>query len=174
MTLESETTKTLRGKLDMKTSVVYEAPPGSPPITFHSDYLRWYNLYRRRGDKWELIEDDTTGFMIVDEPDVAVNVSQSEYFTSLQPGQAWTTSFQFQGQGKDELPLDMTVGDVFRYRFMGGKLDWWDWGDKSKHSETTVILPCYIQDGWVKEPKDNGGRPKLVVPGSNFVEFTII
>jgi hypothetical protein len=111
--------------------------------------------------------------MIVDEPDVAVNVSQDENFASLQPGQSWTTSTRVEGRQIGILPNDVNVGDVFRYVFKGVEVDWWNWGSKAEHNETIVELPCFI-DGRVVEPKDNGGRPKLVVPASNFVEFTVV
>ncbi|KAH7124361.1 hypothetical protein EDB81DRAFT_219674 [Dactylonectria macrodidyma] len=165
------------GEVDVKISVLYEAPTGSPAITFHSYPFQWwygpregYRLYRRRENTWEKIEDDTTGFMIVDDPDVSINVSQDENFEDLQAGETWTTSHRLQAQGG--LPDDTSVGDVFRYIFKGVKLDWWDWGDSSDHVETVVKLPCFIK-GQVTEPQDNGGRPKLIVPASNAVEFTI-
>jgi len=63
--------------------------------------------------------------------------------------------------------------DVFRYVFKGVEIDWWDWGDSSDHEETIVKLPCFI-NGRVVDPKDNGGRPKLIVPASNSIEFTIV
>jgi hypothetical protein len=65
------------------------------------------------------------------------------------------------------------IGDVFRYTFKGVEVDWWDWGDSSDHEETVVTLPCFIA-GRVVKPEDNGGRPKLIVPASNVLEFTII
>jgi hypothetical protein len=180
--LECEKTVAQDGAAHIKISVVYEAAPESLPITFHSlPFVSWYGpregyrLYRRRGDKWETVEDDEDDacFMIVDDPDVAVNVSQDEDFASLQPGQTWTTSRQLEGRGMGILPDDVIAGDLFRYVFKGVKLDWWDWGGKTEHIQTIVKLPCFIK-GEVVEPKDNGGRQKLVVPASNFVEFTIV
>jgi hypothetical protein len=160
--------------------VAYEAAPESSPIIFHSfPFVSWggpregYRLYRRRGEVWETIIDDATCFMIVDEPDVDVNVSQDENFASLQPGQSWTTSARVEGRGVGLLPDDVSIGDVYRYVLKGVELDWWDWGSKAEHKETTVKLPCFIK-GLIVEPKDNGGRPKLVVPASNTVEFTIV
>lgn len=108
--------------------------------------------------------------MIVDDPDVSVNVSQDENFVSLRPGSYWSTSRRLQA---GSLPTDMTVGDVFRYRYKGATVDWWDWGDSEEHAKTVVKLPCWIM-GRVIDPPDSGGRPKLVVPASNDVEFTIV
>lgn len=178
--LECEKTVALAGGAHVKITVVYEAAPESSPITFHSfPFQSWYGpregyrLYRRRGDIWETVEEDDACFMIVDEPDVAVNVSLDENFASLEAGEAWTTSKPVEGRGMGILPDDVVVGDLFRYVFKGLELDWWDWGGKTEHMETIVKLPCFIK-GKVVEPKDNGGRPKLVVPASNFIEFTIV
>lgn len=163
----------------MRTSVVYEAAPESLPIIFHTaPFGSWYSpregyrLYRRRGDIWETVEEDDGCFRIVDEPDVAVNVVQDENFVSLQPGQTWTT-LESLGEGMGILPDDVIAGDLFRYVFKGVEVDWWDWGGNAEHKDTIVKLPCFI-NGRVVEPKDNGGRPKLIVPASNYVEFTIV
>lgn len=167
----------LDGIAHVKINVVYEADPGSSPITFHSHpFLAWGNqLYRRlEGDDWETIVNDTTGFMIVDDPDVAVNVTQDKNFATLQPGETWSTYEDVRGHGLGYLPDDMAVGDVYKYIFKGVELDWWDWGGKEEHAETTVIVPCSGGKGVVQKPRDNDGRPKLVVPASNAVEFTIM
>lgn len=82
--------------------------------------------------------------MIVDDPDVAVNVSQDENFASLHAGQTWTTTHRVEGRGMGILPDDVRAGDLFRYVFKGVKVDWWDWGGKAEHTETIVKLPCFI------------------------------
>lgn len=155
-------------------------PAGSSPIKFHSaPLLAWYGpreghrLYRRRAnaDVWETIEDDTEGFMIVDEPDVYVNVVQSKDFASLHPGETWSISMDLQDATFGDSPME--VGDVFRYTFKGVEVDWWDWGDRESHVDTIVKLPCFL-NARVIEPKNNGGRPKLIVPASNSIEFTVI
>ncbi|CAM1501516.1 Fc.00g035000.m01.CDS01 [Cosmosporella sp. VM-42] len=180
VSLECEKEAPLYGIALVMVNVVYEAPPESPPIIFHTyPFISWwgpregYRLYRRQGDLWKTIQNDTTGFMIVDDPDVKVNVSEDENFASLRAGQSWTTSMPLEGRGYGMLPDDLKVGDVYRYSFKGAILDWWDWGSKEEHTETTVTLPCYVK-GMIVEPKDNGGRPRLLVPGSNSVEFTIV
>ena len=52
----------------------------------------------------------------------------------------------------------------------GAVVDWWKWGTKEEHRGTVVKLPCWVS-GDVVEPEDNGGRPRIVVPASNEVEF---
>ncbi|KAG4435771.1 hypothetical protein IFR05_008745 [Cadophora sp. M221] len=184
VTLECNKSVPLNGTETMKIIVLYEALAGISAITFHNfPFKSWhshregYRLYRRRANTnsntWEAIIDDTTSFMIVDDPDVSVHVTQDENFASLRPGQTWRTSKRLQGQGVGILPGDVKVGDAFRFVFKGMELDWWDWGGSEDHGETIVKLPCFLK-GRVVEPEDNGGRPKLVVPASNSVEFTIV
>ncbi len=91
---------------------------------------------------------------------------------TLRPGQTWSSARNLQGQGLGCIPDDVDVGDVFRFRFKGLKLDWWDWGGMEEHRDTTVMLPCFIA-GVVQKPRDNDGRPELVVPSLNAVEFSI-
>lgn len=50
-------------------------------------------------------------------------------------------------------------------------MDWWDWGSKEDHAKTMIKIHSF---GKIIEPEDNGGRPKLVVPASNVIEFRII
>lgn len=107
---------------------------------------------------------------IADDPDVEVNVSQHRDFASLQPGGCWTTSYSVDREDWD-FPSDLADSDVLRCRYKGGHVEWWDWGDSKDHSDTVVKLPCYVWSE-VTEPRDNGGRPKLVVPVSNEILFT--
>lgn len=172
--MECEATVAQGSSILIKRSVVYEAPPGSSSITIHSFWLHWNTmLYRRKGDEWKKVEDDSCSWRIMDDPDIDVNVSQHEDFTSLEGGEAWTLSYTLDTTDMGDIPRGVAAGDVFRYRFMGVELDWWDWGGKKEHAETTVKVPCFIH-GRVVDPEDNGGRPKLVVPASDFVEFTIV
>jgi hypothetical protein len=137
-----------------------------------------YYLYHRRGGSAEWgsgyePEDEEEGFMIVDDPDVSVRPAEHKDFISLRPGETWTTQRRLQGSGWTVLPKGYAVGDAFRYRFKGATVEWWDWGSKEEHADTVVTLPCWIA-AKVKDPQDNGGRPKLVVPASEFVEFTVV
>lgn len=163
------------------------------PITFRSWAIvalddsprEGFRLYRRRygndndndSDRvWEacdLDDGDEGGFNIYDAPDVAVRVVEHRDFTTLRPGESWTTSISLQGQYWSCLPRDMVPGDIFLYGFMGAVVDWWDWGNGEDHTDTVVMLPCWIA-GRVVDPGDNGGRPKLVVPYSEPVEFTVV
>ena len=110
--------------------------------------------------------------MIVDDDDISLNVAQDERFISLKPGESWVTSQHLQGTGWTGMPSDMANGETFRYVFIGAVVDWWDWGTKVEHEDTTVKLPCWLA-GPIVDPKDNDGRPKVVVPASNQVEFDI-
>lgn len=166
---------------EIKVKVTYESDRPRP-IIFHTYPLEgWsgpregFRLYRRRSNEWEECEiDEGTGFMIVDDLDVSVNVSEDSNFVSLKPGESWVTTRRLQDETWTELPDDATAGDVFRYTFKGVEaLDWWDWGSSEDHRQTVVKLPCWIA-GDVVDPPDNGRRPKLVVPASKPVEFSFI
>lgn len=161
--------------------VIYEHPssgqhtPG--PITVHKYALsghvgprEGFRLYRRREDKWEACETGPSdGDMSVDKPDVPIQVGRGDdHFVSLDSSQPWMFLH----------PLDKTAwskagaaktGDVFRCRFNGTTVDWWDWGTREDHVHTVVWVA-----GAVTNPKDNGGRPQVVVPASNWVEFTLV
>lgn len=182
-----------RGYFDVEIVIKYEGVErsGDQPVTFHwlslvsEQQPGGFQLYRRRrGDApggssaesgtWESceLEETSFGFMIVDEPDISVRVGQHNHFTSLRPGETWTTTQTLSGDDT-ELPRDMAPGDVFRCTFEEAAVDWWDWGIMEDHAETVVKLPCY-EAGNVTEPSDNEGRPKLVVSSAKPVEFAII
>lgn len=93
-------------------------------------------------------------------------------FVTLRAGEAWALTKSFDWS---LLPDDTVPGDVFSLVFQGTTVDWWDWGSQEhEHRDTVVKLPCWIV-GPVVDPTDNGGRPRLVVPGSaRRVEFTVV
>ena len=161
---------------EVTVKVTYQAEATAQPITFHTWVFEDddnYQLGRLCNGIWENYDDEHSrgcGFLIVDDPDVPVNVSQNDRFASLHPGESWTTS-QRLGYNWTELPNDSEDGETFRYAFRGRTLDWWHWSSKADHEETVVKLPCFLF-GPVVDPKENDGRPKLGVPTSNVVEFT--
>ncbi|KAJ5146647.1 uncharacterized protein N7515_001211 [Penicillium bovifimosum] len=91
-------------------------------------------------------------------------------FVSLRPGEIWTTAI-----GLDdyvwEFPDDLQPGDVFRFVFKGATVEWWDWGSKDQAHTQTVVTVESIAFGSVVNPADNGGRPLIVIPPSNQIEF---
>ena len=162
--------------LEVVVKVRYEAAETARPVTFHTYHFEHYDYYqlgRLQDGIWRNYDDQSAsdGFFIVDDPDVAVIVGQDDHFASLHPGESWTTS-QHIGHYFTELPNDARVGETFRYVFIGTELDWWDWGSKIDHADTVVKLPCFL-NGAVMDPKDNEGRPPLVVKSSNVVEFSL-
>jgi hypothetical protein len=176
LTLEGGPEATIAGGFNVAVTVTYKGPLNSTekakPIIFHTYAViaQDFQVYRRKNDEWEAYNDTTTGFILVDDPDVSVNVSKHEDFVSLEAGASWKRLTHSEvGEG---LPGDTNVGDVFRLRCKGFTIDWWDWGDAAEHANTEVQLLCWIK-GPVTNPRDNGGRPKLVVPASNEIEFTI-
>ncbi|KAE8398268.1 hypothetical protein BDV37DRAFT_291155 [Aspergillus pseudonomiae] len=151
--------------------VIYHSSSKGPgdltPITFHVFNLLEGNLQRQRGQEWGYFESEEMPYRIYDDPDIEVSPSQHADFVSLQPGDSWTQMDSL------ELPSDIKVGEVFKYEFTDRVLDWWDWGTKEDQLRTTVKLPCWV-GAEVIEPRDNEGRPAVVVPASNVVVFTIV
>ncbi|KAF3920102.1 hypothetical protein AA313_de0201430 [Arthrobotrys entomopaga] len=163
---------------------IHEQQQVARPVTFHTYAFEALNgpregfrLKRRSkvdSTEWEPCElDDGTGFMIADEPDVSVHVGEDENFVTLEPGHSWTTPRRLQGERWTSLPAGVVVGDIFRCRFKGTTVDWWDWGSRDEHINTVVKLPCWIT-GKVTDPAHNEGRPELLVPASDVVEFTVV
>ncbi|KAI0973683.1 hypothetical protein F4678DRAFT_425537 [Xylaria arbuscula] len=168
---------------------------GARPVTFHTlatenplGLGEGFYSYWRKSDSalWEECDldygdgGDVGCYGIADDPDVTVRVGQEDddgavqLFVTLEPGQSWTTTRRLQDSGFTNLLRGAAVGDVFRYTFRGAAVDWWDWGSKGlEHRDTTVKLPCWIA-GEVTEPSDNGGRPAVIMPSSEDVEFTLV
>lgn len=71
------------------------------------------------------------------------------------------------------LPDDLKPGERLRYQFKGNTLDWWDWGTAVAHTQTFVTLPGSEVEP-ISDPKDNGGRPEVVIPASKVVEWTVV
>jgi hypothetical protein len=122
--------------------------------------------------QWKTYFDDerNPGWRIVDEPDIEVNVTDPQFFRSLKPGETFVKNHSFNFL---DLHPHTVVGDTYRYRYWGGCVDWWIWGDREEHANTVVKLPCWLHD-YVVDPADNDGRPVIMIPSSNFVEFTVV
>lgn len=142
------------------------------PITIDTDALFYTNssdrLYRRNANgQWEKsINDEICEGGVVDE-DLRINIKESESFVGLKPGDTWTISYPLD----DQLPEDEAVGDVFLYRFQGSTIEWWDWGDKETYTSPVMTLRSWISGGGFDPP---GNSTRLVIPGSNDLEFTTV
>jgi hypothetical protein len=176
VTLECTSSTVSSDALEVVVKVRYEAAETARPITFHTHLFKddeYYQLGRLQDGIWRSYEYESAsgGFFIVDDPDVAVIVGQDNHFASLTPGESWTTSRRI-GRNYTELPDNARIGEAFRYVFVGAELDWWNWESKNDHSDTVVKLRCYLT-GPIVDPKDNEGRPRLVVKPSNDVQFSL-
>ncbi|KAJ5517802.1 hypothetical protein N7453_000224 [Penicillium expansum] len=180
---------------EIRTNITYDRPTNEDneainddikPIIIH-DYPFTYEHFRlqRRcldydpskdsngnSTQWKTYIDDeyNPGWRIVDEPDVEVNVTDPEFFRSLKPGESFVRKYRLE---IFDLHPDTVVGDTYRYQYCGGRVDWWIWGDCEEHAKTVVKLPCWLH-GRVVDPADNDGRQVIMVPSSNFVEFTVV
>lgn len=156
----------------------YDAAPNGldgMPVTFHTFIFKdidrrqeGFRLYLRQKDDWSPheIAGSFTHHEYRFSERVPVNVGHDnqDKFGALVPGESWS----FKREVTD-FPTNVSPGDKLRYGFKGAQLDWWDWGHFRDHENTVVWI-----NGKVRDPKDNGGRPGLVVPASNWVEFTVI
>ncbi|KAE8140181.1 hypothetical protein BDV38DRAFT_269201 [Aspergillus pseudotamarii] len=126
--------------------VRYHGNSTNRPIIFYNHMLL-ANLhhYRLKKDQWELWDRGCPGILL-DGPDVTVNVTQDWNFVFLKPGEFWT----FSSTILDDINY-WTIGDTFRYQFTGGTIEWLEGGVR----------------------QDNGSRPDIVIPASNAVEFRI-
>ncbi|KAK4122734.1 hypothetical protein N657DRAFT_672552 [Parathielavia appendiculata] len=115
---------TLKSVFDIKLKVIYTGEICGPdcypapetmtrPITFRnwailagldSSLGDAVSIYRRPGGSSEMpwegcdLDDGTAGFQIYDLPDEAVRVIQHDHFTTLRPGESWTTTRRLQGE----------------------------------------------------------------------------
>lgn len=149
--------------------------PGRP-VTFRKSaftlYDRRYNgfrLYRSEEDEWRGHELGTKFqprqvFIWAEDEPFNVGHNDGEEFHSLKPGESWTFTRRV-----SDFPKNLLPGQKFRYKFKGATLDWWDWGSLQDHANTVV----WIYVGTLVKPKDNEGRPSLVVPASNWIEFDL-
>ncbi|KAJ5890071.1 hypothetical protein N7504_010881 [Penicillium tannophilum] len=150
-------------------------PQDGKPVTIHTFVFKdidrrqnGFRLYYGGKDQWSPHE---LGGLFTHHDfrfstSVPVNVGHNDQneFVALKPGQSWTFTREV-----SEFPKNVAPGDEFRYGFKGATLDWWDWGHYRDHEDTVVWI-----NAKVRNPTDNGGRPELVVPASNWVEFTLI
>ncbi|KAM7197071.1 hypothetical protein V8F33_005730 [Rhypophila sp. PSN 637] len=189
--------------IELRTTVTYPEglPENEKPITFHN--LGFYHplsgaqdsivLYRLEHDddgteKWICCDSDEDICMAgvdFDGDNIPVNIGDEKdhnahRFTSLRPGESWVDTRRVHSgplsTGWTTLPDDFKTGvDRFKYVFKGATVDWWDWGTKEDHmaKETVVYLPSWLLSE-VVQPKNNGGRPRILVAGSNELEFTVV
>ncbi|KAJ5647298.1 hypothetical protein N7490_003670 [Penicillium lividum] len=175
---------TYLGLSDSKDTTDAEEPR---PITFHTHIFNpdEFSVYRRcrRPDQfspetkeWQTFRgDEYCRYGLYDSPDQLITVSENtDEFVTLFPGESWSNFWTMRADGYDLPDCDeLESGEKLRYQFQGNVLDWWDWGTAKDH-EQTIVKKYGWGGGPVIEPRDNGGRPKLVVPGSNILEWTMI
>jgi hypothetical protein len=153
--------------------------------TFWSEFLGgWPILYQRRKDGpsiWEPYHDDSPrGFLLTDEPPIPIFVDDdssggsqhgSWQFVTLLPGESWGYTFPYHGKEYSQVPEEILAGEQFKLLFKGARVDWWDWGTLEDHRNTRVVLNC-VTGAELEAPRDDGGRPALVLPGSNVLVCT--
>lgn len=125
-----------------------------------------FRLYVKENDEWRPHE--VNGLILhhlYSFSPYLVNVGKNDEnrFQSLVPGESCSFT-----RTVSDFPKYFAPGDRFRYGYKGATLDWWDWGNLNDHENTVVLAGEYkVLD------QNNGGRPVVVVPGSNWLEFTL-
>jgi hypothetical protein len=164
-TLEASPTFSVDKPFKVALHIKYEETfPKLDPVTFHLDrFHSHFDLLQRESkqglDMWERCPtENTTGFMIVDDPDVRVNVAQHESFASLKQGETVTEDYNLHHPSGGHFPSDMVAGDYFRIRWTGTTLDWWDWGTSEDHRDTEALLPCFISAAVIDCNKGMGNK----------------
>lgn len=159
-------------------TVTYDTAPGpsddGKPVIFHTFIFEdmdnrndGFRLYVGGKDGWSphelsgLLTHHLYRFFFPDPFHVG---HSQDRFRTLRPGESCSLTREV-----SDFPKNAAPGDVFRYGYKGGKLDWWNWGDFEDHEDTVVWIY-----GRVTDPKDNEGRPGIIIPASNLIEFTIV
>lgn len=172
--------RTLAGRLrySVTATLSYDTAPDAldgKPVIFHTFIFKdldrrqgGFRLYFRGKNQWSPYE---LGGLFTHHDyrfstSVPVNIGRNDQndFIALMPGESCSFTREV-----SDFPKNIAPGDEFRYGFKGATLDWWDWGHYQDHEDTVVWI-----DAKVRDPTDNGGRPELVVPASNWVEFTLV
>lgn len=173
-----DTSTTARLRYPVTVTVSYDEPTDTTdkrPITFLTSIFRimdrrvhGFRLYTQDGDEWKghqvnywLTHD---AYRFSKPSPFKVGHDDGYHFQVLRPGESWSFTREI-----SDFPKEYAPGDRFRYRFNGDKLSWWDWGSYEDHKETVV----WIEEDVLDSPKDNGGRPVIVVPESNSIELTL-
>ncbi|OJJ95901.1 hypothetical protein ASPACDRAFT_47253 [Aspergillus aculeatus ATCC 16872] len=176
-----------RKRFPITWTIRYHGIPGreddfnnSRPIIFRTYNFGTYgtfSAYRQRyedGDSESYTEGGGCEFPSGPDDPVQVTVGEKgeeSGLVSLRPGQMYSRSVHLYSE--DDLPRYPAIGEILRYRLKGCVWDWWDWGTLDGHVDTVVTVPGFL-GGQVLEPRDNGGRARVVVPASNLVDFTVV
>ncbi|KAI9149591.1 kinesin light [Paramyrothecium foliicola] len=178
--LEAAPTFTMSKPYMVTLRVKYEETPQRlGPIMYHnyqaSDRFLVSKKEEKEGrDVWELqVSDVSTGFILVDDPDVRVKVAEHEDFVSLKPGETWSREFAIHHPSGGEIPSRSVPWDEFRIDWSGMNLDWWDWGTVEEHRETEAVLPCFIHAG-VQDATRGMGNRKLSVRRAKAIYATVV
>lgn len=164
----------------VRVTVSYDAVPelvnDRRPITFHTSLFEaldshndGFRLYIQDKDEWTGHEINGLrqhhAYRFSTPEPVKVGNNNLNQFQSLMPGESWSFTRQV-----SDFPKTFAPGNQFRYGFKGITLDWWDWGDLHDHGNTVV----WIREDRLHAPKDNGGRPEIKVPASNWLKFKLV
>lgn len=146
------------------------------PIIFHTPVFKdidthydGFRLYVKHGDEWNTHEVNPIfmhhAYRFSTPEPLNVGHNDRNQFKVLRPGQSWIFAREV-----SDFPKNAAPGHQFRYQFKGTSPRWWDWGNSQDHEDTVV----WVVEDKLNDPKDNGGRPAIIVPASNWIEFELV
>lgn len=108
--------------------------------------------------------------------------------TTLRPGESWTIKRRLHSSDSPYLggnrPLEDAQPGTGRFMciFKGITVPWWDWGTREEYlvNAEYITFPYHmgsydrIEFYEAFHQETNGGRPKILVPASNEIEFTVV
>ncbi|KAL2842116.1 hypothetical protein BJX68DRAFT_270834 [Aspergillus pseudodeflectus] len=164
----------------VKFTVTYPAIPNTntlqEPIIFKASSVTDVSRYRLQyllNGEWRdasLGVGCMGGIDFYEESPSEINVAENYgTFRVLSPGEVWERSFSVFDLDW-ECPDENNTGhpgDAFRLQYLGGPLEWWDYGRREEHKETVVMVNMF---GEVVGVKDNAGREELMLQRSNVLE----
>ncbi|KAJ5308779.1 hypothetical protein N7508_004158 [Penicillium antarcticum] len=174
-------TDRVRGRIHypVTITITYDPAPGPPddrPVIFHvcvftsiDRYTGGFKLYFKDSGEWIPYQVNPIfmhhAYRFSKPEPFNVGQNDGDQFQALRPGESWSFTREV-----TDFPKNAAPGHQFRYRFKGTSPEWWDWGNFQDHDSTIVWL---VEDR-LSDPKDNDGRPAIVIPASNWVEFRLV
>ncbi|KAJ7669909.1 hypothetical protein DFH06DRAFT_1179447, partial [Mycena polygramma] len=161
--------KSFNSDIAISTTIHYHTEPHDRPIVFRKESDARYALliWPDDGDSGEgpqeIVQEELCQVALAwdKEPEAeTISISAGSGFQSLAPGQ----SVQETWRGFCGYQESFKVGKKYTFQYIGGVIDWWDWGTVEDHKDEWVGLYETSHDA----------RPRIVIPASNALEFVAV
>ncbi|KAI9688908.1 MAG: hypothetical protein M1822_001265 [Bathelium mastoideum] len=162
------------GKHQVTVTLSYTFSSTNRPITFKDPILDWkldgltFSLFHKSPECLSYIanRDGHQGPTPYTEPEGTVSVAKDRNFVTLKPGESLTKNINLYPEPQFE--GDFKVGQTYAYRFNGGELEWWTWGNEQASTVDLKDLEVPVEQIWGEQ-----SGPKVIVPASEFVELSV-